>query len=62
VKICYDARGRTADATIATSAGYEVLDDAALKMARNFTFKSGTRGVALAPGCIVAPLRFGLSP
>jgi TonB family protein len=60
VKLCYDVNGKAVASTLSESSGKQRLDDAAIRMGKQFKFIPGrVDGVPVA-GCIVETVKFRL--
>lgn len=61
VKICYGTNGRVTEVTLAESSGKKRLDDAAIRMGRQFRFKPGTVDGVAQEGCANQPIVFKMT-
>jgi len=61
VKICYGTNGRVTEVTLAESSGKKRLDDAAIRMGRQFRFKPGTVDGVVQEGCANQPIVFKMT-
>lgn len=61
VRICVDTRGRVATATLASSSGHPMLDDAAVKLAKAYRFKPATQAGKAIEQCVGLPIKFVLT-
>jgi periplasmic protein TonB len=61
VKICYGTNGRVTEVTLAESSGKKRLDDAAIRMGRQFRFKAGTVDGVAQEGCANQPIVFKMT-
>jgi periplasmic protein TonB len=60
-KICINARGRVASASVASSTGHPMLDAAMVQLAKAYRFKPATRAGKPVPVCTSLPVRFELT-
>lgn len=61
VRLCIGANGRVTEAAIAETSGVGRLDEAGVRMAKQFRFKPGTEdGKPKASDCFVQPISFSL--
>src|SRR5579871_4601553 len=61
VHICVDERGRVASAAIDASSGHALLDDAAVRLAKQARFKPATQGGKPVQSCTGLPVKFVLT-
>ena len=61
VHICVDERGRVASAAIDASSGHALLDDAAVRLAKQARFKPATQGGKPIQSCTGLPVKFVLT-
>src|SRR5450755_1018925 len=60
VKICINTSGKVESAEIASSSGFPILDEAAIKVGRAFRFKPPTQEGKPVATCPVLPVKFEL--
>jgi protein TonB len=60
VKICVNAAGKTDSTELATSSGFPLLDEAALKVAKLYRFKAATSEGKPVESCPTLPIKFTL--
>jgi len=61
VHICVDERGRVASAEVGTSSGHALLDDAAVRLAKQARFKPATQAGKPVQQCTALPVKFVLT-
>ncbi len=59
--ICIDERGRVGTASVASTTGHPMLDDAMVKIAKEYRFKPATRAGKPVALCTSLPIRFVLT-
>jgi protein TonB len=60
VKVCVDVKGKLASAEIATSSGFPLLDEAAIKVAKATRYKPATSEGKPVESCASLPVKFEL--
>jgi len=60
VKVCVGANGKLASAEVATSSGFPLLDEAAVKVAKATRYKAATTEGHAVESCAVLPVKFEL--
>jgi protein TonB len=60
VKVCVGATGKLASAEVATSSGFPLLDEAAVKVAKATRYKAATTEGKAVESCAVLPVKFEL--
>ncbi|MGA8707842.1 MAG: TonB family protein [Steroidobacteraceae bacterium] len=60
IKVCVDARGKLATAEVATSSGFPLLDEAAVKVAKATRYKAATSEGRAVESCATLPVKFEL--
>ena len=60
VRLCYDLKGKVNESTLAETSNFSRLDDAAVRMGKQFRIKPGTVDGKPAEDCVVVPIRFSL--
>jgi len=60
VRICVGTNGRVSEATVATPSQFERLNEAAVKLAKQYRFKPATEGGKPVDQCVVLPVKFSL--
>lgn len=60
VRVCVDERGRVASVTLDSSTGHALLDDAALRVAKQARFKAATQAGKPVQWCGAMPVKFTL--
>jgi periplasmic protein TonB len=60
VKLCIGANGKLISAEVANSSGFPLLDEAAIKMAKNMRFKAATSEGKPVESCSTLPVKFEL--
>ncbi len=60
VKLCYDTKGKVTESSLAETSGKKRLEDAAVRMGRQYRFKPGTVDGKPIPDCVVLPVSFSL--
>jgi TonB family protein len=61
VKICFDTKGKVIDSTLETSSGKKRLDDAAVRMSKQFRYKPGTTDGQPMAQCVPTAIKFTLN-
>jgi protein TonB len=61
VKICFDTKGKVIDSTLETSSGKKRLDDAAVRMSKQFKYKAGTVDGQPQAQCVPTAIKFTLN-
>jgi TonB family protein len=62
VRLCYDEIGKVVESTLAEGSGFPRLDEAAVRMGKQFRFKPAMAGGVPRPDCVVVPVRFSTQP
>lgn len=62
LRLCHDEFGIVTDMKLEQSSGFERLDQAALKMGRQYHFKPAVINGKRQPDCVVVPVKFSLTP
>jgi protein TonB len=60
IRLCYDVKGKVNESTLAETSKYPKLDDAAVRMGKQFRLKPGTIEGKPQADCVVVPVRFSL--
>jgi TonB family protein len=61
LRLCYDARGRVIESTLATSSGFHRLDEAAVRMGRMYRITPAVIDGIARPDCVVVAAQFAAS-
>jgi TonB family protein len=62
VRLCHNETGRVQVVTLEQSSGLRRLDDAALRMGRQYRFIPRVTNGQWQPDCVVVPVKFSLQP
>jgi protein TonB len=60
VRICVNVQGRVGEATVATPSQFERLNEAAIKLAKQYRFRPATEGGKPVDQCVVLPVKFNM--
>lgn len=60
VRICVNTQGRVGEATVATPSQFERLNEAAIKLAKQYRFRPATEGGKPVDQCVVLPVKFNM--
>jgi protein TonB len=60
VRICVNVQGRVGEATVATPSQFERLNEAAIKLAKQYRFKPATEAGKPVDQCVVLPVKFNM--
>ncbi len=60
VRICVGTNGRVGEATVATPSEFERLNEAAVKLAKQYRFRPATEGGKPVDQCVVLPVKFNM--
>ncbi len=62
IRLCHNESGRITASTLDQSSGFQRLDQAAIRMGRQFRFIPRVTNGQPQPDCVVVPVKFSLQP